>query len=67
MKYEQTQNFLEMQVHRLHPGLWSEDLWAWSQETALKAVKQMILCTVKLENPERYKELHTFMTDRHVY
>ena len=46
-----------MQVHRLHPGLRSEDLWAWSQKTALKAVKQVTLCTVKLENAERYKEL----------
>lgn len=56
-----------MQVHRLHPGLRSEDLWAWSQKTALKAVKQVTLCTVKLENAERYKELDPFMADRQVY
>lgn len=54
-----------MQVHRLHPGLWSEDLWAWSQKTALKAVKQVILRIVKLENAEIYKELDTFMADRY--
>lgn len=61
-EYVHTWSVLEMQVHGPHPGLLSEDLWAWSQETALK----VILCTLKLENhcPESVlsgKELDTFM------
>lgn len=35
------------------------------QKTALKAVKQVILRIVKLENAEIYKELDTFMADRY--